>query len=49
MQQKQQFQKDVKSISLSTVKFLLFRHQEFQKDVKSISLSTKLLKELSLL
>ena len=41
------FQKDVKSISLSTEAEKPKEEPEFQKDVKSISLSTKLLKESS--
>ena len=36
------FQKDVKSISLSTAKSEINTAQKFQKDVKSISLSTTL-------
>ena len=35
------FQKDVKSISLSTHGFLVAENVRFQKDVKSINLSTK--------
>ena len=34
------FQKDVKSISLSTLDRILIKDKGFQKDVKSISLST---------
>ena len=34
------FQKDVKSISLSTTGEKIAEHSGFQKDVKSISLST---------
>ena len=37
---KTQFQKDVKSISLSTDGRTITPDQRFQKDVKSISLST---------
>ena len=35
-----QFQKDVKSISLSTIGAQDYGNDRFQKDVKSISLST---------
>ena len=37
-----EFQKDVKSISLSTYDFAIDKLALFQKDVKSISLSTPL-------